>query len=133
MIVLKRYGQSYLAHLDRAKLADEGIETIMRDDSIVSLMPYLSNAFGGIKLLVYPEDAERANKILEINEFDLLKNVFDSRIDPQRVCPHCGSVDVIQQKSLWSGILFLILFFIPLAIPTNGYLCEACAYKWKEK
>ena len=132
-VVLRRYAQSQLAHLDLAKLSDEGVEAYVRDDGVVTMMPYLSNAFGGIKLLVRPDDVERAKKILETNEFESLKNAFDGQVEPQRVCLHCGSIDLLQRRSFWSGILFLLFFFVPLAVPTKGYLCTKCGNTWKEK
>ena len=132
-VILKRYEQPQLAYLDLAKLTDEGIEAIVRDDGIVTVMPYLSTAFGGVKLIVHEEDAERARKVLDMNEFDSLKETFDDQIEEQRLCPRCGSADVLQRRSFWSGIILLILFFIPLAVTTKGYVCTKCGNTWKEK
>ncbi len=132
-VVLKRYQLGQFAHLDRAKLADEGIESFIRDDDIVSLMPYLSNAFGGIKLIVFSEDAERARQVLDRNDFLALEEFYGPEIEPLRVCPKCNSADIIHRKSILSGILFLLFFFVPLATPTHGYICAKCGHSWKEE
>lgn len=132
-VILRRYQFGQFAHLDRAKLADEGIESFIRDDEIVSLMPYLANAFGGIKLIVYSDDAERAKQVLDRNDFVALEEVYGPEIEPLRVCPKCSSADIIQRKSILSGLLFLLVFFVPLATPTHGFICMKCGYSWKEE
>ncbi len=97
------------------------------------MMPYLAYAFGGIKLIVYEEDEARAKEIIESNDFDSLQEMYGDDIEPQRVCPNCGSADVIQQRSLLSGLLFLAFFFVPLATPTSRYVCAGCGHAWKEE
>lgn len=130
--MLKRYQLTQFAYLDRAKLADEGIEAFIRDDSVVSMMPFLAYAFGGIKLIVYEKDAARAKEILESNDFDSLQNMYGDDIEPQRVCPKCKSADIIQRRSILSGLLFLAFFFVPLATPTHRFFCAGCGHEWKE-
>lgn len=130
-VVLKTYDVPQLAHLDKAKLADEGIKSFIQDENIVTAGPYLSNAVGYIKLLVLEQDVAKAREILALNEFDSLRDVFDDRLDPQMSCPTCGSIDVIQRKSIVNGLLFLILFFMPVAVPTKHYVCAQCGYQWK--
>jgi len=68
LIIIRTYSNSQLAHLDSAKLADEGIESRIHDDTMASLLPHLSNVMGGIKLLVEENDAPRAIEILKKSE-----------------------------------------------------------------
>lgn len=131
-IVLRRYQLSQFAHLDRAKLADEGIESFIRDDDIVSLMPFLANAFGGIKLIVRSEDAEKAKAVLERNDFEALEEMYGPEVEPQRVCPRCNSAEITKRRSILSGILFLVFFFVPLTTQTKGFRCAKCGHTWKE-
>lgn len=63
MKILKTYLYSYLAHLDKAKLKDEGIEVFIKDDNIVSIDPIYAQAVGGIKLQVYEKDYDKAVEI----------------------------------------------------------------------
>lgn len=132
-VILRRYQLGHFAHLDRAKLADEGIESFIRDDEIVSLMPYLATAFGGIKLIVFSEDAERARQVLDRNDFVALEEFYGPEIEPLRVCPKCSSADIMQRKSILSGLLFLLFFFVPLATPTHSYICLKCGHSWREE
>lgn len=96
-------------------------------------MPYLAYAFGGIKLLVYEKDAARAKEIIESNDFDSLKEMYGDDIEPQRVCPQCKSADIIQRRSILSGLFFLAFFFVPLATPTRRFICARCGHEWKEE
>src|SRR5438876_80513 len=100
LVVLKTYDIAHLAHLDRAKLADEGIESFVQDDNIVSVLPYLSNAVGYIKLLVSESRVVRAREILSVNEFSSFDNAFEGKLEAQAACPNCGSTDIIQRNSL---------------------------------
>lgn len=57
-------------------LAEAGISYFFENETITSLAPFYSNAFGGIKLKVHPNDLEAVNDILdELNNPDHLKIV----------------------------------------------------------
>jgi len=129
--ILKRYEFAHLAHLDRAKLADEEIESFLQDDNIVSINPVLTNAVGGVKLFVRRDDAERAATILHENNYPALAETLQNELDPQNLCPKCSSADVARQRSFVSAVLFLILFFVPVASWTNRYRCSSCGHQWK--
>ena len=53
------------AHIALGKLKDAYINCHLQDDHSVTLNPFLSNAIGGIKLLVAESQAERAVAVLE--------------------------------------------------------------------
>jgi len=53
------------AELARNALAEVGIEAFLEGDQVVSALWYLSNAIGGVKVLVAREHAARAREILE--------------------------------------------------------------------
>jgi len=46
-------------------LQDAGINCHLQDEYIITLDPFLSPALGGMKLMVYPTQAERAVELLE--------------------------------------------------------------------
>ena len=49
----------------RALLEDEGISTLTKDENIVQVHNFRSNAVGGVKLLVHKEQYEIARSILK--------------------------------------------------------------------
>jgi len=132
MKIVKTYIYSHLAHLDIAKLSDEGIEAIIRDDNIVSINPIIAQAVGGIKILVQDNDYDKALEILNTNDYDNLKNEFKEESNLQRKCAKCGSVNIFQKGSWLTGLIFLVLMFIPLTTKKSTYVCLDCSNKWKE-
>jgi hypothetical protein len=53
------------AHIALGKLREEYINCYLQDEYSVTIDPFLSNAIGGIKLMVSASQAERAKEILE--------------------------------------------------------------------
>jgi hypothetical protein len=131
LIVIKRYEQAHLAHLDCAKLGDEGIECVLKDENTISVIPVWSNAMGGIKLLIHKSDLQKVTLVFGANEYSDLQNAFDGQIESQLICPNCGSAEVQQKRSILTGLIFLIFFFVPLATTTKKYLCTSCTHIWK--
>jgi hypothetical protein len=52
------------AHIERIRLANEGIEAILNDNQTVAMDWGLANAIHGVSLVVRQEDADRAREIL---------------------------------------------------------------------
>jgi hypothetical protein len=53
------------AEMARELLESNGIDALVRDAGLVGVHPWLSNAVGGVKLVVSSDDAELAREILE--------------------------------------------------------------------
>ena len=53
------------AHIALGKLQDEYINCYLQDENSVTIDPFLSNAIGGIKLMVAEAQIERAKEILK--------------------------------------------------------------------
>jgi hypothetical protein len=51
-------------------LEEEGIRAYLQDEHSVTINPLLTNAIGGIKLMVYQEQVPRALELLEKLEAD---------------------------------------------------------------
>jgi putative signal transducing protein len=52
------------AEMARELLEQNGIAAVLRDAGFVGVHPWLSNAVGGVKLVVPAEDARRARELL---------------------------------------------------------------------
>ena len=53
------------AHIAQGRLKEEFINCYLQDEYSVTIDPFLSNAIGGIKLMVAETQLERAREILE--------------------------------------------------------------------
>jgi hypothetical protein len=63
-VVLKSYRDLMLAMVDRTTLESAGIECFLYDESLVRLDWFVSNAVGGVKIVVAEKNAAEALKIL---------------------------------------------------------------------
>jgi hypothetical protein len=82
-IVLNSYNTYIDAHIAKGVLEEEGISSWLKDENTVTIDPILTNAVGGIKVMVTEEDAQRALEILT-----RLK-----REQAAIACPKCGSIN----------------------------------------
>jgi hypothetical protein len=64
-VQLRSFDNYILAHISLTMLQDAGINCHLQDEHIITLDPFLSPALGGMKLMVYPTQAERAVELLE--------------------------------------------------------------------
>lgn len=68
----------------KGKLESEGIPVFLRDENTLNSDPLLSHAIGGVKLLVYSQDKDRALQIYN----DVRAYALDENGDPV-TCPNC--------------------------------------------
>jgi len=131
--LLKTYEFLHIAELDIIKLRNEGLDVYLADSNIVNLAPFYAQAVGGIKLFVNKEDFERAREIVSpenSNSHKLEKLFNDAEIKLSLRCPKCNSSNVFRERSLLSGLIFLILFFLPVSIRKNTGHCARCGHRW---
>jgi hypothetical protein len=57
------------AHIALGRLKEEFINCYLQDEYSVTIDPFLSNAIGGIKLMIAETQLERAREILENQDF----------------------------------------------------------------
>lgn len=120
------------AVLAKGQLDASGIENFLADDNLVRLDWFWSNAIGGIKLFVKPEDADIANEILTQpipDAFDI-EGVGEYE---QPKCPKCGSADIAFEE-LDKGVAFGSAWLLSLPIPLHnrGWKCQACGHRWED-
>lgn len=132
--ILRSYEFAHEAQLDLMKLHDEDIAAVLKNERMVSMAPHYSNAVGGVQLLVNDEDFDAAAKVLsyEADESALLQEMYpEAPLEPVTACPKCGSMNLIQGRSAWSGLLSLLVFMLPLSIQTKNRYCAACGHRWR--
>ena len=65
MVIIRTFQNYFSAHIALTKLRDAGINCFLKDEFTVTVDPILSNAVGGIKLVVVNEQAEEAIELLK--------------------------------------------------------------------
>ena len=81
-VPIRSYDNYVPAHLAMGRLKEDGIECWLKDENTVTIDPILTNAVGGIKLMVEESEAQKAWELLN----ELMQNY--KKIIP---CPKCGS------------------------------------------
>jgi hypothetical protein len=120
--VLKTFDNYFNANIVLSKMQNEGVPCFLRDEFTVTIDPILSNAIGGIKLVVPYEHVYKAKKVLGELEQEYWANA---------VCTNCkasGLELVVAQTP--KNILFSIATWImgSRATPIKYvYKCEHCA------
>ena len=71
------------ANMQLALLQDEGINCYLKDEYTVTIDPLLSPAIGGMKLMVYEDQSERAKEIIAEADKEFLLNIH---------CKTCGKI-----------------------------------------
>ena len=128
-VIIRQYDNYIPAHIDKGTLEEEGIMCLMKDEATVTIDPILSNAIGGIKLMVPEVEAKRAIGILRTLAYK------QKQLNP---CPSCGSfniefVSTPRKASNWLSA-FLGLFVTSYAIPVDKvWHCFDCGNEFEAK
>ena len=123
-VVIRTFQNYFNAHITMTRLRSEGIDCCLRDEFTVTVDPVLSNAVGGIKLIVNNSQLEEANKLLQ---------QFDEEYRQSAVCPRCGNrtIELVPKQTtanLATAVLTWLLGSYAIS-PKNIYQCSSCNYE----
>jgi len=124
MVTIKSFDNYFTANIIFGKLQDAGIDCYLKDEYTVTIDPILSNAIGGIKLVVNISDADIATKLLAQYDEEYLKSVK---------CPNCGGNNILLISKPGAGnfitAIFTWLFSSYAVAPEKIYQCQDCKYE----
>jgi len=127
-IIAQVYSNYIDANIILGRLQEEGINCWLKDENTVTIDPILTNAVGGIKLMVPESQAERT--------FQLLKQFREDQKSILK-CARCGSSNVElvttpRKASNWLGVVF---GFLSMTLALSGdkvYHCFDCGFEFEE-
>ncbi len=124
LVILQTFDNYFNANIQLTRLRAAGVECYLKDEYTVTIDPLLSNAIGGIKLMVKKEEEANVRKILRELTAD-----SESFI----ICPKCGSHKFIQvpKRSTENMITAIATWlFSSYAVSLeNVYQCKDCNYE----
>ncbi len=128
-IVINAYNNYVDAHIARGVLEEEGINCWLKDENTLTIDPILTNAMGGIKLMVVKEQGERAKDILE-----QLRKEARAAVP----CPKCGSqntdeVSTPRKASNWLTALLTFSLSDYAIAPDKVNHCFDCGHEFEIK
>ena len=129
LVVVGRFSQPYEVDTVQSILDSVGIESCTEGENTVAANPFLSNAIGGIRLLVFEPDAETAAQVLQ-NYHD--EQVEDD-LEKSSTCPSCQSKSITE---VHHSIVFYILAVLTLGVffllfPWPRHRCTECKREWR--
>ena len=119
------FSQPIEAHVLKTKLESEGIRCFIADENLIGANWLYSNALGGVKLQVRPDDLDRARAILDEPA------PLDESVAPD-ACPKCGSTQ-IKRTNLSQRVAFvaMLLAAVPVPFARRKWTCLKCEYRWR--
>ena len=126
-VILRTYDTYIPASLMLQRLEAEGIKAYLQDEHTLTLGPMLTNALGGIKLMVYKDQLDRATMLVNNFEADYLQ---------AGKCPICGSHDiqfVTQSRNMSNWLVAIISWmFTNYAVGVKQvYHCYQCHHEFE--
>ena len=123
IIVFRAYDTVVEANLAKTKLDAYGIPCFLTDENLTNLYPVRMGIFPGVRLHIFEKDTDEVRGILEHqSEESFIK------------CPHCGSVQLESNYTVWRKILGSAMLLIGMILPTsyNQYQCKNCGKNFSE-
>lgn len=128
MVAVTSFDNYIDANIILGKLQAEGVNCFLRDEYTVTIDPILSNAIGGIKLVV-PEN--------EVPQAKALLNLFEQNKKMVLECPNCHAhnVEYISNPAKsgnWLSAIIGFLFSSYALSIKKVYHCFSCGFEFDE-
>ena len=124
LVIVKTFDNYFSANITLTRLQALGIVCFLRDENTVTIDPILTNAIGGIKLVVAREDEAATIKLLRAFQIDYLLSA---------TCPECGSnsfVHVAKPGAVNYLTAIITWIFSSYAVaPDYVYQCGNCNFE----
>ena len=101
IVVIASFRDLHTAQLAKVILESDGILARLDNEFMVGAEWWLSNAVGGVKVMVMQKEAFKARQLLRASteSEDFKVNIIEADAAESRAsCPHCGSHNIIQKK-----------------------------------
>ncbi|WP_460220601.1 putative signal transducing protein [Psychroserpens sp. MEBiC05023] len=115
--IIATFPYSTEAQITKSKLEAEGISVILLDEKTIDSDPLISQAIGGVKLLVPDADFEKAAKIYN----DIRQYETDDNGNPIS-CPTCQSEHILIAPLERKNIFYMLFPFFE----QTKYICNTC-------
>ncbi|MCC5847181.1 MAG: DUF2007 domain-containing protein [Verrucomicrobia bacterium] len=128
-VVVGNAPQPLDASLLQMELEANDITSEQEGEYTLAVDPILSNAIGGIRIVVAEEDAEKAREVLK----DYYQRRMDDASALERTCPECRATNAkfIKRPFLFAILLVATLGVFNLLFRWPRFECEECGHRWR--
>lgn len=131
LVVVSTYTAPHEAHIARTKLEASGFRAVVADEHVVGVNLWLSNAVGGVKVMVPQSELSEARQALFGEEAaeDALEADWGS-------CSECGSTSAkLKERERGAGgiigaLLTFLFFDVPWLSGRRKVQCPTCGNEW---
>jgi hypothetical protein len=124
LVVIRTFSNYFSANITLTRLQANGVECYLKDEYTVTIDPLLTNAIGGIKLVVKKKDEDEARRLLQQFDIEYMKTA---------TCPQCGAHDFsyIEKPGATNFVTAILswLFTSYAVVPNYMYTCGNCGYE----
>ncbi len=128
VVCIATYAKPEEAHLARLHLEAEGVPAFLADEHVVQMDWALTNAVGGVRLMVEEEHIEAAVKILELDPVSSEVHGLESMSCPK--CQQCAAEPYQFARGMGAASVILSLPFL-FFTRWHRWRCGACGHTWK--
>jgi hypothetical protein len=115
--ILAVFEYSTEAQLVKSKLDSEGIKTMLMDEKTIDTDPMISQAIGGVKLLVHNSDLEKSSGIY--NEIRTYQKDVEGK---DMHCEKCSSVKILVAPPQRKNVFYMLFPFFE----SRKFICNDC-------
>ena len=115
--ILAVFEYSTEAQVVKTKLESEDIRAILMDEKTIDSDPLISQAIGGVKLLVHNNDLEKAVTI-----YNEIRNYTKNENGNNIHCPTCNSTKILIADLQRKNIFFMLFPFFE----SRKLICNDC-------
>ena len=124
LVTVKTFDNYFSANIILTRLHAEGVECYLKDETTITIDPILTNAIGGIKLVVKKENARFVRGILQR---------FEEEYTKAATCPKCKAHEFtyLAKPGVTNFLTAILttLFGSYAVAPDYIYHCENCGYE----
>ena len=133
IICYTTYNDLTNAYLAKNILEENGISSFIENEHITTANPFLTNAVGGIRLMINENNAEHVGQLLnETISEETNETSQENEIATDVRCPKCNSINTRQEDV--SAAAFVISIFtlgFPIPFLKRKHHCFDCGHEWK--
>ena len=115
--ILDTFEYSTEANVMKSKFDFEGINTMLMDEKTIDSDPLVSQAIGGVKLLVHKSDMEKA-----IEVYNQIREYSKDEQGNHYQCPSCSSHRILVAPLQRKNVFFMLFPFFE----RKRYVCNEC-------